>query len=70
MDGSEGGRVLILRILVVMVSITIGVSLLVYLVSGERRHLLFAFQLFKYSLYFSLLLLVLMALERLIPALL
>jgi hypothetical protein len=70
MDGSEGGRVLILRILVVMVSITIGVSLLAYLVSGERPYLLFAFQVFKYSLYFSLLLLVLMALERLIPALL
>jgi hypothetical protein len=62
--------VLILRILVVLASITIGVSLLAYLVRAERRYLLFAFRVFKYSLYFSLLLLVLIALERLIPVLL
>jgi hypothetical protein len=62
--------VLILRILLALVSITIGLSLLAYLVRAERRYLLFTFQVYKYSLYFSLLLLVLMALERLIPVLL
>ena len=61
---------LILRILAILASITVGVSLLAYLFGGQRRYLVFAFQVFKYSLYFSLLLLVLLALERLIPVLL
>jgi hypothetical protein len=62
--------VLILRILAILATITIGVSLLAYLFTRNRRYILFSFQIFKYSLYFSLLLLALIALERLIPVLL
>ena len=61
---------LVLRILAILAVITIGVSLLMYLVKRDRRYALFAFQVFKYSLYFSLLLLVMIALERLIPLML
>ena len=58
---------LILRILAILASIGVGVSLLAYFFTHERRYLLFGFRVFKYSLYFSLLLLILIALERLIP---
>jgi hypothetical protein len=61
---------LILRIFAVLATITAGVSLLAYLFTRERRYLLFSFQVVKYSLLFSLLLLALLALERLIPLLL
>ena len=61
---------LILRVLAILASIAVGVSLLAYFFTRERRYLLAAFQVFKYSLYFSLLLLVLIALERLIPLIL
>jgi hypothetical protein len=58
---------LILRILAILASIGVGISLLAYVFTRERRYLLFGFRVFKYSLYFALLLLVLIALERLIP---
>jgi hypothetical protein len=61
---------LILRILAILASIGVGISLLAYILTRERRYLLFAFRVFKYSLYFALLLLVLIALERLIPLIL
>ena len=61
---------LILRILAILASITVGISLLAYVLTRERRYLLFGFRVFKYSLYFSLLLLILIALERLIPLIL
>jgi hypothetical protein len=61
---------LILRVLAILVAITVGVSLLAYLYTRNRRYILFSFQIFKYSLYFSLLLLALIALERLIPLML
>jgi hypothetical protein len=62
--------VLILRVLAILASITISVALIAYLLTRTRGYLLFAFQVFKYSLYFSLMLLILLALERLIPILL
>jgi hypothetical protein len=61
---------LILRILGILSAITVGVALVAYLFTRNRRYLLFSFQVFKYSLYFSLLLLALFALERLIPVML
>jgi hypothetical protein len=61
---------LILRILAILASISVGVSLLAYIFTRERRYLSAAFQVFKYSLYFSLILLALIALERLIPVML
>jgi hypothetical protein len=61
---------LILRILGILSAITVGMALLAYLLTRNRRYLLFSFQVFKYSLYFSLLLLALFALERLIPVML
>ena len=58
---------LFLRILGILASITVGVSLAAYLFTRKRSYLFFAFQVIKYSLYFALMLLVLLALERLIP---
>jgi hypothetical protein len=58
---------LILRILAILASIAAGVSLLAYIFTRERRYLVYTFQVVKYSLYFSLLLLLLLVLERLIP---
>ena len=61
---------LILRILAILTTIAVGVSLLTFLFTRQRRYLVFACQTFKYSLIFSLLLLFLIALERLIPIIL
>ena len=61
---------LILRILAILTTIAVRVSLLTFLFTRQRRYLVFAFQVLKYSLSFSLLLLILIALERLIPIML
>ena len=61
---------LILRILAILAAIAIGISLVAYVFTRERRYLLLGLRVFKYSLYLSLLLLLLIALERLIPLML
>ena len=61
---------LILRILGVLVIVTLGVSILAYLFSRNRRYLRFAFLVFKYSLFFAVAVLSLFMLERIIPGIL
>jgi hypothetical protein len=61
---------LILRILGVLVIATLGVSILAYLFSRDKRYLRFAFQVFKYSLFFAVAILSLFMLERIIPGIL
>lgn len=55
-----------LRLVVFLVLLGIGVSLVVYLFSGNRRYLQFAGRLFKLSLLFLAVAAVLFVLERLI----
>jgi uncharacterized membrane protein YgdD (TMEM256/DUF423 family) len=61
--------VLVLRILALLVVVTIGASAAAFLATRDRRYLRFAWQTFKYSVIVALLILVLMALERLLVAL-
>jgi heme O synthase-like polyprenyltransferase len=58
--------VLILRIAVIVVAIAIGISIAVFAVSGDRRYLRLAWQLFKYSVFGIVLVLGLMFFERLV----
>lgn len=55
----------LLRLLAVIAVIAIGVSLVTYMFSGERRYLGFAWRTFRYSIVFALLIFALMFLERL-----
>jgi hypothetical protein len=58
--------VLVLRIVAFLAVIAIGVSLVAALVSGDRRWYRFAWQILKYGLIFALIVLVLLALERVV----
>lgn len=55
---------LLLRLLAVLAVVTIGVSALGYLFTGERRYLGFAWRVAKVAILVSLLVLLLFALER------
>jgi uncharacterized membrane protein YdjX (TVP38/TMEM64 family) len=57
---------LLLRIVGVIVAIAIGVGIVAYLFSGDKRYLRLAGRLAKYALMFALIVLVLMFLERVI----
>ena len=59
---------LFLRILGVLVVLTIGASLVVFLVTRDRRWLRFAVQALKYGTIVALMVVGLMALERLLVA--
>lgn len=54
----------VLRVLGVLLIIAVGFSFLVYVLTGERRYLDYAFRLLKYSLIFALILFALLFLER------
>ena len=60
----------LLRLLAVLLVVAIGAGLLVYVITGKRKFLLLAWRLFQYGIIFSLLVLALMFIERivLIPA--
>ena len=60
---------LALRIAAILVLLTVFGAALLYLLTRDRRYLRLAFQVFKYTVMFALFLLVLLALERLIPLL-
>lgn len=60
---------LVLRVLALLVVVTIGAALATYLFTRDHRYLRLAWQVFKYSVIVALLILVLMALERLLVAL-
>lgn len=54
----------LLRLLAVILIIALGVSLLVYTATGQRRYLSFAWHLFRYGIVFALFVFALMILER------
>ncbi|MGA8004709.1 MAG: hypothetical protein WCA17_01275 [Burkholderiales bacterium] len=57
---------LLLRIIGLLAAIALAVSVLLYMLSGERKYLNFAWRVFKYSLFVVVLILVLFASERLL----
>ena len=57
---------LLLRVIGLLAAIVLGVSALLYMLSGDRKYLLFAWQLFKYSLFVVVLILLLFLAERLL----
>jgi hypothetical protein len=58
----------VLRVIGFLVLITIGASLVTYLVTKDKRWLRFAWQVLKYSLILVLIVLAFLALERLVLA--
>lgn len=61
-------NVVVLRVIGFLVLITIGASLVTYLVTKDRRWLRFGWQVLKYSLILVLIVLAFLALERLVLA--
>lgn len=59
---------LLVRILGLLVAAALGVCVLMYMVSGERKYLRYAWQTFKYALFLSVLVLLLLFGERLLVA--
>ena len=57
---------LVLRIAGILVVLTTAAGIVLYLLTRDRKYLGFAYQTFKYTLIFALLLLGLLALERVI----
>ena len=60
----------LLRLLAVVLVVAIGAGLLIYVVTGNRNYLAFAWRLFRYGLVFALIVFALMIIERVavIPA--
>jgi hypothetical protein len=58
--------VLVLRIVALLSVISIGVSVLIWVFTGERKYLRVAWRIFKFSLAAALLFLALLFLERLL----
>jgi hypothetical protein len=58
--------VLVLRIVALLAAIALGVSVLAWVFSGDRKYLRFAWRIFQFALGASLLFLALMFFERLI----
>lgn len=59
---------LLVRILGLVVAVALGACMLMYMLSGERRYLLFAWVTFKYALFLVVLMLLLLFGERLLVA--
>lgn len=59
---------LLVRILGLLVAVALGVCVLMYVVSGERKYLRYAWQVFKYALFLFVLILLLLFGERLLVA--
>lgn len=55
---------LLLRIVGLLAALAIGASIVIYIVTGDRRYLRFAWQLFKITLFFVALILALLFFER------
>jgi cell division protein FtsW (lipid II flippase) len=60
--------VLLVRILGLVVAVALGVCVLMYMMTGERRYLRYAWQVFKYALFVVVLVLLLLFGERLLVA--
>lgn len=59
---------LLVRILGLLVAVALGVCVLMYVMTGERRYLRYAWQVFKYALFLVVLVLLLLFGERLLVA--
>ncbi len=59
---------LLVRVIVLLVAIALAVSVLLYVVTGERRYLSISWRIFKYALFVLLLILLLFLFERLLVA--
>ena len=57
---------LLARILGLLVVVALGVCMLLYMMSGERRYLHYAWRVFKYALFLLVLILLLLFGERLL----
>jgi len=60
--------VLLVRVLGLLVAVGLGVCVLMYVMTGERRYLRYAWLVFKYALFLLVLILLLMFGERLLVA--
>jgi hypothetical protein len=60
--------VLLVRVLGLLLAVTLGGCVLMYVVTGERRYLGYAWQVFKYALFLFVLVLLLFFGERLLVA--
>jgi hypothetical protein len=58
--------VFLLRVLGLLVAVALGACVLMYLVTGERRYLRYAWLVFKYALFLFVLVLLLIFGERLL----
>lgn len=56
----------VLRLLGILVVIAFGVGILLYVLTGQKKHLKFSLQLLKWSVIFALVIFALLAAERLI----
>ncbi len=54
----------LLRLLAVILVVAVGVGVVLYAASGNRRYLSFSWRLFRYGLLFALLIFALMFIER------
>ncbi len=59
---------LLVRLLGLLASIGLSVAVLLYMVTGERKYLRFAWQLFKYALFVIVVVLLMLLFERLLVA--
>jgi heme O synthase-like polyprenyltransferase len=60
--------VLLVRILGLLVAVALGVCVLAYVATGQRKYLRYAWQVFKYALFLLGLILLLLFAERLLVA--
>jgi len=58
--------VLLVRVLGLLVAVALGACVLMYMTTGERRYLRYAWQVFKYALFLFVLILLLFFGERLL----
>lgn len=54
----------LLRLLAVILVVSIGISFLVYAITGNRYYLAFSWRIFRYGIIFSLIVFALMIIER------
>ena len=59
---------LLVRVLGLLVAVALGVCVLMYMMTGERKYLRYAWQVFKYALFLVVLVLLLLFGERLLVA--
>lgn len=57
---------LLVRLLGLVAAIGLAISVLLYMVSGDRKYLIFAWRLFKYSLFLVVAILLVFLFERLL----